>query len=183
MRRSPRRSTLAIAALLVWAALPLTACSDDADTPADSPDSTEVVEVSGSGQGAKTRDGDMRGKAMRKAGLPGSEMRGAVYTYSLEMSDPRVSGEQVTTADCDYTEQGDTVLGDCQGTVVITNDGGTWDGTFTGTTTWSTTEPEPVYDIDATYLGTGEYAGLRFVAQAEGTDTTCSMTGRIEPVS
>lgn len=32
-------------------------------------------------------------------------------------------------------------------------------------------------------LCSAEYGGLRFVAHAEGTDTTCSMTGRIEPVS
>ncbi|HYO17240.1 MAG TPA: hypothetical protein VES02_01045 [Dermatophilaceae bacterium] len=177
MRRTHRGTTLAIAVLLVSAALPLSACSDAAD----GPDPSAVIEVSGTGQGTKTRDGDMRGKAMRKAGLPGSEMRGAAYSHTLELSDPRVSGEQVTMADCDYTEQGDAVVGDCWGTVVITNDGGTWDGTFTGTTAWSTTEPEPVYDINATYLGSGEYAGLRFVAQAEGTDTACSMTGRIEP--
>ncbi len=86
----------------------------------------------------------------------------------------------MTTVNCDFAEDGESVIGDCWGTSVITNAGGTWDGTFTGTTSWSLSEPDHVHVLDATYIGTGDYAGLRLVIRVGGTDYPWAMTGRIE---
>jgi hypothetical protein len=67
------------------------------------------------------------------------------------------------------------------GTSVITNDGGTWQGTFTGTTTRSETEPAHVHHLDLVFIGTGDYDGLRFVAEMDGTDYPWDVTGQVEP--
>jgi hypothetical protein len=68
------------------------------------------------------------------------------------------------------------------GTTVLTDDGGTWERTFSGTSTWSTTDPAHVHDMDFEFVGTGEYEGLRFVATMEGTDYPWSVTGQLEPI-
>ena len=110
-------------------------------------------------------------------GLPGD----ADYVCQVETSDDRVSGIAETYIVCEFTEDGDVTVGDCAGPSTVTNDGGTWEGTCEGTTTWSTTEPDHVHSIDCTYLGTGAYAGLRFREHLEGVDFPWTITGRIEP--
>ncbi len=54
------------------------------------------------------------------------------------------------------------------GASTITNDGGTWEGGCTGTTTWTVSEPEHKHDMDCTLVGAGGYEGLRFVVNIKG---------------
>ncbi len=91
------------------------------------------------------------------------------------------SGAIRDAQDGTWSGPGESVIGDCWRTLVITNAGGTWDGTFTGTTTWSLSEPDHVHMIDSTHIGTGDYDGLRLVSLTEGTDYPWTITGRIEP--
>ena len=66
----------------------------------------------------------------------------------------------------------------------ISNDGSTWEGGCTGTTTWTVTEPEHMHDMDCTLVGAGGYAGLRFVFTVTGGDVDpWQMTGQIEPAT
>jgi hypothetical protein len=76
---------------------------------------------------------------------------------------------------------GDTRVGQVSGTVVISNEGGTWEGTVSGTTTWTPGDAH-VHVLDAVYFGTGGYEGLRFVMTNQGVDPSDFTTsGRIEP--
>lgn len=97
-------------------------------------------------------------------------------------SDERLVGTYKLQIECDITEDGDTTTGDCTGPNTLTNDGGTWEGTCEGITTWTTTKPAHVHVFDCTYLGSGDYAGLRFVQHLEGTGYPWAYTGTIEPV-
>jgi hypothetical protein len=159
--------------ILAVAGLMLTACGGD--------DVADIVEVTGTSTGVQIQDGTMSGPALPTTGWEATTLRDSVYVYTNVMSDARVSGEQETTVNCDFVEDGEAVIGDCWGTLTIENDGGTWDGTFTGTTTWSLSEPDHVHVIDPTFVGTGDYDGLRYVMVAEGTDYPWAVTGRIEP--
>ena len=70
----------------------------------------------------------------------------------------------------------------CGSTII--NDGSTWEGGCTGTTTWTVTEPEHMHDMDCTLVGAGGYAGLRFVFTVTGGDVDpWQMTGQIEPAT
>ena len=104
-----------------------------------------------------------------------------ILACETEVSDSRVSGIAESDPNCEFTEDGDTTIGVCPVSATITNDGGTWEGTCEGTTTWSTSEPAQVHDIDCTFLGTETYEGLRYLEHLEGTDFPWSITGRIEP--
>ena len=169
-----RRVSLAwLPMVLGIAGVTLTACGSD--------DGADTVEVTGTSTGVQIQDGTMSGPTLPTTGWEGTTLRDSVYLYTNEVSDERVSGEQETTVNCDFVEDGEAVIGDCWGTSVIENDGGTWDGTFTGTTTWSLSEPDHVHVIDSTLIGTGDYDGLRYVTIAEGSDYTWTTTGRIEP--
>jgi hypothetical protein len=97
-------------------------------------------------------------------------------------SDARLVGTYKLQIECDITEDGDTTIADCTGPNTLTNDGGTWDGACEGTSTWTSTEPDHVHVFDCTYLGSGDYAGLRFTQHMEGIDYPWSYTGTIEPV-
>jgi hypothetical protein len=114
-------------------------------------------------------------------GATGTESEPGVFLDGTS-SDERLVGRTELTIECDITEDGDTTVADCSGPNIITNDGGTWDGTCEGTSTWTTAEPEHVHDFDCTYLGSGDYDGLRFVQHLEGIDYPWSYTGHIEPV-
>ena len=109
---------------LAIAGMMLAACGGD--------EAFEVVEVAGTSTGVQTQDGTMSGPALPTTGWVGSRLRDSVYLYTIEMSDQRASGEQVTTVNCDFAEDDESVVGDCWGTVVITNAGGTWDGHLHG---------------------------------------------------
>lgn len=106
----------------------------------------------------------------------------ADYVCDVETSDDRASGIAKTDIDCDFTEDGETTVGDCRGPSNLTNDGGAWEGTCEGTTTWSTAEPDHVHSIDCTYIGAGAYAGLRYRMHLEGVDFPWSITGLIESI-
>ncbi len=172
--QSTRRDRLArLPMILAVAGVMLTSCGGDA--------ATDIVEVTGTSTGVQVQDGTMSGPALPTTGWEATTQRGSVYVFTHVMSDARVSGEQETTANCDFVEDGEAVVGDCWGTLTIENDGGTWDGTWTGTTTWSLSEPDHVHVIESTFVGTGDYAGLRYVMVAEGSDYPWTITGRIEP--
>jgi len=81
----------------------------------------------------------------------------------------------------DVSVNGETTVGVISGTVVISNEGGTWEGTLSGTSTWTTTNPAHMHVLDGVFLGTGNYEGLRLLVRNEGTDTArLTTTGRIE---
>jgi len=104
------------------------------------------------------------------------------YDCYYTLSDERVSGSGPAVARVDMSVDGDTRVGQISGTVVISNEGGTWEGTVSGTTTWTTINPAHAHDMDAVYLGAGGYEGLRFVMTNEGVDMSdLTTTGRIEP--
>ena len=137
----------------------------EATTTAEAPTTTiAVVEVSGS------------------TGVP-VESDGFDVFENGTSSDDRLVGVYTLEVECDITENGDTTIADCSGPNTLTNDAGTWEGTCEGTSTWTTTEPEHVHIMDCTYLGTGDYAGLRFIQHLEGTSYPWAYTGRIEPAS
>ena len=114
-------------------------------------------------------------------GTTGTESEPGVFLDGTS-SDERLVGRTELAIECDITEDGDTTIANCSGPNIITNDGGTWDGTCEGTSTWTTAEPEHVHDFDCTYLGTGNYDGLRFVQHMEGIDYPWPYTGQIERV-
>ena len=97
-------------------------------------------------------------------------------------TDPRLVGTYKLKVECDITEDGDTAIANCTGPNTMTNDGGSWEGTCEGTSTWTTTEPDHVHVFDCTYLGSGDYEGLRFVQHLEGIDYPWEYTGTLEPV-
>ena len=102
-------------------------------------------------------------------------------TWTNEASDPRVSGEATNDPDCEYVEDGDRTIGVCMVTSKMSNDGGTWEGGCTGTTTWTATEPEHMHDFDCTWVGGGGYLGLRYRFNIAGGDGPWEFTGQIEP--
>ena len=114
-------------------------------------------------------------------GAPGTSEE-VSYDCDYILSDERVSGTGPAVASVDVSVNGDTTVGQISGTVIISNEGGTWEGTMSGTTTWTPPNPAHMHVMDAVYLGTGDYEGLRFVMTNEGTDTShFTTTGRIEP--
>jgi hypothetical protein len=161
---SARRVTLTVAMMAAVLALMLAACGGNDD---------DVTEVTGTSSCVDVVDGVRAGEGMN--------FRDAVYECTMDVTDERLVGVTETVNSCDFTEDGEVTLGECHGASVITNDGGTWDGTFTGTTTWSDTAPAHVHHIEFVFIGTGDYDGLRFVAEMDGTDYPWAVTGQIEP--
>ena len=165
---STARSVTLLAALI---ALPLIACGGG----------DETVEINGTTGDCLNVDGTWTGDPI--GGAPGSLERGFTQTCSdVQMSDERASGVLEALVDCELTQEGEATTGVCSGTVTISNDGGTWQGTVEGTTSWTTSEPVHVHALDSTFLGTGGYDGLRMVFHAAGYSTPWTLTGRIEPV-
>ena len=66
---------------------------------------------------------------------------------------------------------------DIAGTMVITNDGGAWDGTWTG---WI--EADNFHVLEGELLGSGDYEGLVYRATWEYYDWPAEVTGVIEPL-
>ncbi len=116
--------------------------------------------------------------------VTGTSTQTGDITWVNEFSDPRVSGEATNDPQCEFTEDGERTTGTCTTTSTISNDGGTWQGGCTGTTTWTVTEPEHMHDLDCTMVGAGGYQGLRFVFTIKGGDVEpWQMTGQIEPIT
>jgi len=63
-----------------------------------------------------------------------SKVRGAVSRFALEVSDPRVSGDDVATVNWNFklVDEPVYVTGPMWGTFRITNDGGYWKGVWAG---------------------------------------------------
>ena len=142
---------------------------------------SRLVETSGSTGRCTTTDGSWTGEALPASGLPGSVHEGYIATCDdYQMSDERVSGSQHSVVDCQFSEDGGSTVGECQVTDVIRNEGGSWNGTCEGTTTWSTSSPAHLHIFDCTYLGSGDYTDLRYVAHMEGFDLPWSVTGTID---
>ncbi|MGB9358839.1 MAG: hypothetical protein WCC01_09800 [Acidimicrobiia bacterium] len=168
----------------------LPACSDSADegaattvptaTTAAQETTIPTVEVTGESDCVIDSDGTWSGPALPESGLPGSAQRDYVLNCTATSSDPRAAVEWVNTVDCDFTVNGEQTVGDCLGTATGTNDEGTWEGTFAGTTTWSGTSPAHLHVFEQTATGSGGYAGLTYVTTIEGSDFPWSLTGRIE---
>lgn len=138
----------------------------------------ETVEVTGYTSCLQTHS-TWSGPAL--GGAPGTSEE-VSYDCDYILSDERVSGTGPAVTSVDVSVNGDTTVGQISGTVVISNEGGTWEGTMSGTTTWTPPNPAHMHVMDAVYLGTGDYEGLRFVMTNEGTDTShFTTTGRIEP--
>jgi len=165
--RSSRRVTL-IRLTMVMAATAMlpAACGGD--------DAAEIVEVTGTSSCIDVIDGTGTGV--------GNSFRDAEYECTMVVSDARLLGKSSVVNSCDLPEVDGVTLGECWGTAELTNDGGTWEGTFTGTTTWSGNNPAHAHDMDFVYVGTGDYEGLQFVATMEGTNYPWNVTGQIEPI-
>ena len=117
--------------------------------------------------------------------LPGdltTRQRGQASLCKAETSDPRVSGTWAVAVNCDYSLEGDIIVGQCRGTLRTESDSGGWEGTYTARTEVSPDAPNDIYHtIDADAVGWGEYAGLRYIHRIEGIDSM-TVTGRIGSV-
>ena len=164
MRIGRTRMTTTIAIMVAVPALLFAAACGGSDD--------QVVEVTGTSSCVDVVDGVRTGEGM--------SFRDAVYECTMDVTDERLLGITETVNSCDFSEDGETTLGECNGTSLVTNDGGTWEGTFTGTTTWSTTEPDHLHHMDLVFIGTGDYDGLRFVAEMDGYGYPWDVTGYIE---
>ncbi len=149
------RSTRMVTVVVAAVGLALSSCGG----------SSEVVEVSGS------------------TGVQTGQSGDTDIFDDNSSSDDRLVGVIELTIECESSEDGDTTIAVCTGPVTLVNDEGAWEGTCEGTSTWSTTEPDHVHDFDCTYLGTGDYDGLRFVQHLEGIDYPWPYTGQIEPAN
>ncbi len=166
MRRRGK-SGVAVLALVACSAigLALGGCSSDSDSDSGSASASpslggysDVVQVTGT----STQIGD---------GI----------TWTTEASDPRLSGEVTNDPSCEMTEDGDRTIGFCTVTSTSSNEGGSWKGYCTGTTTWTVSEPEHIHDFDCVMVGTGDYAGLRFRDRIVGGEAMpWEFTGQIE---
>lgn len=142
---------------------------------------SETVDVSGVTGLCSTVDGVLSGEALPGSGLAGSLLEGSTSTCpSYQMSDERLSGVQESVVDCEFSRDGESTVGECQVSDVIHNEGGRWEGTCEGTTSWSTSSPAHLHVFDCTYVGTGDYDGLRYVAHMEGYDLPWTVTGEID---
>ena len=140
---------------------------------------SETVEFTGRTSCRET-GGSWSGPALADD-VPGTSAETA-YDCVYTLSDERVSGTGPVTVSVDMSLNGDTRVGAISGTTVISNEGGTWEGTLSGTTTWTLSNQSHVHVLDAEYLGTGSYEGLRLVVHQEGIEFPWATTGRIEPV-
>jgi hypothetical protein len=127
--------------------------------------------------------GSASGGATASTSASGSGYTDVVQVAGMagELSDPRLNGEVTNDPQCELTEVGDRTIGYCTVTETMTNDGGTWEGGCTGTTTWTVTEPEHMHDFDCTLVGAGGYLGLRYRYNIVGGDGPWEITaGRVE---
>ncbi len=127
-------------------------------------------------------DGELWGDPIPGAGY--EHGRGTIIRDTGSgLSDDRVNGDLEALMDIDIFVEGYRTTGlISMPRVTITNDGGTWEGTATGVTTWTTTEPLHRHYIHFTLLGTGDYEGLRFTYLLEGINYPWTVNGTIEPV-
>ncbi|MCB2176725.1 MAG: hypothetical protein KQH57_13010 [Actinomycetales bacterium] len=146
----------------------------------------QVVQVTGTEVLNQTRDAVCSGDPLPLSGFDCPTLRDAAYTVYDDTSDARATGPGEAVLSCDMTESataaGWSVVGECWGTRSVTNDGGSWQGTFTGTTTWSSDSPIHVHNLDGVLRGEGDYAGLRYRLRiVDGADGPWQLVGEIGP--
>lgn len=88
-------------------------------------------------------------------------------------SDARVSGQAKVF--WHYQQEPPTAM---SGTYSLANDGGTWEGDWSGEVTADGNQV-----IDGLFIGGADYAGLQYRAHVEDTGDVITITGTIEPVS
>ena len=169
-------------AILVVAAL-LAGCGDDSAELATTTTTSQAPTTTTTGVTGQTScvetDSTWSGPALADD-VPFTSLD-ITYDCDYTLSDERVSGSGPAVLRVDMSLDGVTRVGQISGTVVISNEGGTWEGTVSGTTTWTLGEAH-VHVMDAVYPGSGDYEGLRFVMTNEGVDPSdLTTTGRIEP--
>ncbi len=116
------------------------------------------------------------------AGLEGTVLERAVHCAGMTMSDERLSGTSEHRFRCEFSQDGEDIVGDCVTDATITNDGGTWhspDGRMA--ITISPTGPATIVE-DLAFVGSGDYEGLRYTNHVEGlaNDYPWPITGTIE---
>ena len=135
------------------------------------------TEVTGTSLCHKTHPGQWHGASV----LGGAAERLSEMTQEcvMDVSDSRLTGDAKNVVDCDYADVDGVLVGECWGTSVIRNEDGAWGGVFSGTTR---DEPGSEDVMDLVYLGSGDYAGLRFVGSVTTTLSPDRFTGTIESV-
>ena len=118
--------------------------------------------------------------------VPGTVLERTVRCPEVTTSDERTSGATENHFRCEFSQQGESTVGDCVSDATLTNDGGTWhapDGHITITLRFG--EPTTVVQ-DTVYAGAGDYEGLRYTnhvtSSFDGTDHDYPwrVTGTIE---
>ncbi|MDJ0925424.1 MAG: hypothetical protein QNJ77_12755 [Acidimicrobiia bacterium] len=168
-------ATAVVTLLLVGGALWAVSSDPTPSTPV-----TPITEVTGDSSCAILKWGTWAGDS-----LPGrftTQQRGQRNLCRTETSDPRVSGSWDVALNCDYSLEGDIIAGQCWGTLEMEGDSGRWVGTFLATTESSVETPDDIFHIiDSDVVGSGDYAGLRYIHRIEGIDSM-TVTGQIGPV-
>lgn len=130
---------------------------------------------------------EVSGPIVWGSGERGSVLRGQVYEGTFDMSDERISGEGASVINCDISEprpgeeEEEEYVGECWGTQTVSNDGGTWEGTIEGTSSWTKSNPGHVHDLRLILFGSDGYEGLQFVGNATGVDPPWDVVGTIQP--
>ena len=167
-------ATAVVTLLLVGGALWAVSTDPTPSTPA-----APVIEVTGESRCAIVTIGTWTGDT-----LPGgftTQQRGQRNRCVDETSDPRVNGSWDVALSCNYSLEGDVIVGQCWGTMELEGDTGGWVGTFLATTESSAEESWNIFHIvDTEVVGWGEYAGLHYVQRIEGFDLL-TVTGQIGP--
>lgn len=105
-------------------------------------------------------------------------IRGVALACTDSMSDPRVSGTSSTQVSIDeWADQS----ADIWGSLVLRNNGGAWEGRWSGTIDRGYT----IRRIEGLLVGTGAYAGLEYHFRLVSEDQTAhsTLTGTIEPAT
>lgn len=98
----------------------------------------------------------------------GFQSRGGVYEWVYEADDPRIDGTYTFTRNRDGGT-GRSAADLMWGTITIENDGGSWEGPFTG---FAYVLNGEYWVASASLTGSGDYDGLTFYFHASGPDTS-----------
>lgn len=101
---------------------------------------------------------------------------------AIRSSDDRVSGLSRPTVNCDFTVDTTATVGACWGTDVLTSEHASWQGILSGIASWDVDKQVHTHTFDVTYLGTGEYEGLRYEVTISEVDAAWSTVGTVEPI-
>jgi hypothetical protein len=145
---------------------------------------TYPVEVTGDTGACSESEPVWSGDPLPLAG--GTVLERTVSCPGVTTSDERTTGAVQSTFRCEFSEQGDSTVGDCVSDSTLTNDGGTWHAPQSRITiTLTVGEPTTVVH-DSVYVGAGDYEGLRYTNRVtnffDGTehDYPWQVTGTID---